>query len=381
MVAPPDDEGWQRTLPSWDEMSSMSAWDGGRCVGHGGQFLVDTTVPGGARLASGAVSRVGVLPTHRRRGAATGLMQALVADAVDRGLALMSLRASEAVIYGRHGFGVAGDFVEAHVIPARATPIAGAADGGSFRILDPDEILDIVPPLYDRVAHRRPGTVTRPPSWWKRYFRDAVERSSASFVAVHTDAADELDGYVHYDVKWDDGAPDGPTGTGEVNDLFGRGDAVELALWRYICELDLVTRWKATERPVDDLIRIASRDPRAYIQKVLDDEQWLRIVDVDTALSARSYQPVTGTFAIAVADPLVARNNGTWRIGADGAERCDDPPDLSAGIAAVSASYLGGRTWSALAGIGAVTEHRPGAMTIADALFFSPRAPYCGSFF
>jgi predicted acetyltransferase len=381
MATPPDDEAWERTRPSWDEMSSVSAWDGERCVGHAGQFIVDTTVPGGARLPTGAVSRVGVLPTHRRRGIATGLMRAMVADAVRRELVLMSLRASEAVIYQRFGFGVAGDYSEVHVIPARATPIAGAARDGSMRILDPGEIIDVVTPLYDRVAHRRPGIVTRPPSWWGRYFRSAIERSSPSFVAVHADADGRIDGYVHYDVKWDDDAPDGPTGTGEVNDAFGADDAVELALWQYVFELDLVTRWKATERPIDDLLRLAVHDQRAYHVKNVDDEQWLRVVDVDAALSARSYQPVAGSVAIAVDDPLVPGNNGTWRVSADGVERCDDEPDLSAGIAAVSAAYMGGRAWSALAGIGAVAERRAGSVATADALFFSSRAPFCGSFF
>ena len=131
MNAPPNDEQWERSRPSWEEMASLSAWDGDRCVGHAGQFLVDTTVPGGARVPTAAVSRVGVMATHRRRGIATRLMEGLVVDAVDRGLALMSLRASETTIYGRYGFGLAGDFGDADLIPARARPIAGAATGGS----------------------------------------------------------------------------------------------------------------------------------------------------------------------------------------------------------------------------------------------------------
>jgi len=156
MTAPPNDEQWERSRPSWDEMPSISAWDGDRCVGHAGQFLVDTTVPGGVRLPTGAVSRVGVLSSHRRQGVATRLMEALVADAVQRGLALMSLRASEATIYERYGFGMAGDAAEVELLPGRARPIRGAGTG-SFRILDPDDILVTVMPLYDRFAHRRPG--------------------------------------------------------------------------------------------------------------------------------------------------------------------------------------------------------------------------------
>ena len=66
-----DDESWERSRASWDESSSVSAWDGDRCVGNATQFFVDTTVPGGGRVLTGAVTRVGVLPTHRRRRVAT----------------------------------------------------------------------------------------------------------------------------------------------------------------------------------------------------------------------------------------------------------------------------------------------------------------------
>ena len=99
MFPPHDDESWERTQPSWDESSSFSAWDGDLCVGNASQFFVDTTVPGGRRVATGAVTRVGVLPTHRRRRVASSLMEALIAEARQREAVLMSLRASEAVIY------------------------------------------------------------------------------------------------------------------------------------------------------------------------------------------------------------------------------------------------------------------------------------------
>ena len=44
---------------------------------------------------------VGVLPTHRRRGVLTAMMQAQLADARERGDVLAYLWASEATIYGR----------------------------------------------------------------------------------------------------------------------------------------------------------------------------------------------------------------------------------------------------------------------------------------
>lgn len=381
LEAPPNDEAWEHSLPTWKIMPSFSAWDGERCVGHAGHFLVDTTVPGGARLPTGAVTRVGVLSTYRRRGAATGLMGALLDDAVERDLALLSLRASEAVIYGRYGYGVAGDFCDVSIDARRARPVRGAATAGSFRLLEPSELVEVVPSLYERVAHRRPGVITRPAEWWPRLFRNAIELKKASFVAVHLDADGEPDGFVHYETKWDDNLFVDSSGEGKVHDLFGADDSVELALWQYLFDLDLVTRWTSNERPVDDLVRHAVHDRRAYRQMSVGDEQWLRLVDVERALATRAYNPATGAVAIGVHDPVVAGNCGTWRVSADGVERTEDEADLSVAIETLSAAYLGGPSWAALAGVGAVEVRTPDAIAMADTLFASRPLPICGSFF
>lgn len=381
MAKPPDDERWERSLPSWDEMASYTAWDGDVCVGHVGQFIVDTLVPGGQVLPTGAVSRVGVLPTARRRGVATSLMHESIRDSQRRGFALMSLRASESVIYERFGFGLGGEFCQVTLDPRKASPIRGASPDGSFRMLDADEIADVVSDLYRRVAFRRPGIITRTPSWVDRLFHDAIHGGKASFVVVHTGPDGIEDGYVHYETEWHDDHPDGPTGRGEILDLFGSSDEIELALWQYICDVDLVTTWKAFERPVDDLARFASHDLRAYRTRMIDDEQWIRLIDVDAALAARAYRDVTAAIRIGVTDPVLPSNDGVWKIRADGAERVDGRPDLSCDVGGVSAAYLGGTSWRSLTATGRVTEHTPGASATADDLFASVPLPFCGTFF
>jgi predicted acetyltransferase len=380
MGTPLDDAGWERSSPSWDEMPSLTAWDGDRCVGHAGQFVVDTTVPGGARVPTGAVSRVGVLSSHRRRGVATALMHELVADAHRRNFVLMSLRASEATIYHRFGFGPAGDFCTAELFPDRVRPIRGAGPG-SVRILTPNEILDTVAPLYERSATRRVGWITRPPSFWQRFFREAIERTSPTFVAVHTDPDGVDDAYVLYTTKWNDAAGFDGGGVGEVHELFGVDDDAELAMWQYVCDVDLVRRWTLLERPHDDLVRLAARDQRGYRQAARDDEQWVRLVDVDTALSARRYAPVAGGVVVAVSDPWLPHNDGTWRIDADGAARTEETPDLVVGIEGLSMVYLGGPTWSEAAATSRAEVRDRDVLAVADALFATRPSPFCGSFF
>ncbi len=385
LSAPLSDEVWEISRPSWDEMVSFSAWDGDECVGHAGQFPVETVVPGGALVATGAVSRVGVMPTARRRGIGRELMDRLILDGAERGQVLQSLRASEATIYGRFGFAVAGEYGQAKLDPRFARPVRGAADG-SFRILAPDRIVDTIGPLYERVALRRPGVVTRPASWTRRYARTAVERTAANFFVVHTNVDGVDDGFAQYQVQWDGTAGNESTdsSTGTVGDLWAVDDGAELALWTYILELDLVTKWTLDARPTDDIVQAAITDRRAFQWQWIEDEQWLRILDVDAALRARTYRAAHDGVTIAVTDPLIERNTGIWRITADGAERVDGAAtdaDLVTDIAGLSATYLGGVSWGQIVATGAARSTSAAAVEVADVLMGTSRRPFCGSFF
>ena len=384
LQAPHDDASWEKSEPSWRDCDSLSAWDGERCVGHAAGYRVQTVVPGGTGVPTSAVTRVGVLSTHRRLGVGRRLMTQLLDEARRRGQVLASLRASEAVIYSRYGFGVAGEACEITLDPRAARPILAADRTGSVRLLAPDEIMDVVPPLYDRVA-TAPGVISRPEWMWRRYYEQALELGGdAELVAVHSDGDGVDDGFVHYGVKWKAEPPLEPRGQGAVSDLFGASPAVELALWSYLCDVDLVRTWSAEERPVDELIRLAVADARAHQMRAVWDEQWLRVLDVDAALRARTYGEAADGITIAVTDEAFEENRGVWRIETKGAARHEVPEgeaDLATDVGALSATYLGGVRWSRLAAVGRVDVRNPAALATADALFLSARAPYCGSFF
>jgi ribosomal protein S18 acetylase RimI-like enzyme len=87
---------------------SLGAFDAdGQLVGGADAYTSWLTVPGGARVPHGAVTHVGVLPTHTRRGIVTALITRQLHDLAARGEVVASLRASEAVIYERFGYGIA----------------------------------------------------------------------------------------------------------------------------------------------------------------------------------------------------------------------------------------------------------------------------------
>lgn len=386
LTSPPSDERWAEIKYTWDGPVSYSAWEGEDCVGHAAHLHIDTTVPGGARLATGAVARVGVLPTHARRGVGSQLMGALINDAAGQGWPLMSLRASEAVIYRRYGFGVAGDDASVEIDGGRAKPVRGIAPG-PLRLLSPEEILAVTNNIYSRSLGRRPGLITRPDSWIDRMFRAARDHKENGVVAVYLDPAGRPDGYIYYTTAWGETLTDG--GTGVVHDVVATSDAVELALWNHVFNVDLVTRWTSKSRPLDDLITEAIADRRAYRVTAITDEQWLRLIDVDRALSARTYTPVNGDgVVVAVVDPLIDTNNGRWYVGSEGVRRSDEAADLVADIDAVSAQYLGGMSWLTEAAVGRV---RPGpgvdeqrfrrVLVEADQRFSVKPLPFCGTFF
>ena len=381
LQAPHSDESWRKSEPTWQACDTISAFDGASCVGSASEFSVETTVPGGARLPTAAITRVGVLPTHRRQGVGKQLLERLVVDARERGRMLASLRATEAVIYSRFGFGVAGENASAVIDSRRARPLRCPEIDGTFRILDRGEILDVIPTLYDKVAHRRPGVITRPSWIWNRYFEEAIAGSAASFVAVHLDSTSQPDGYVHYDVSWQDAFSEAPAGQGKIHELYGANAGIELALWRFLLDIDLVNTWRADERPLDDVAKFVVADSRAYAIKAVGDEQWLRILDVDVALGTRTYNSTDRAVTIMVRDPLIANNSGTWRVDAYGAFRSHNEPDIVVGIETISAAYMGGTPWWALHAAGYVREQRPGSVADADNLFASRPMPYCGSFF
>ena len=199
---------------------------------------------------------------------------------------------------------------------------------------------------------------------------------------VHRDADGVADAYAIYQAGWDDGFAENPSASGRLRELFAVDAEAERAVWRYLLDIDLVRRWRLDRRPVDDPIRRAFHDGRAYDTRQRLDELWLRLLDVDAALTARSYGPAAGSAVIEVTDPSFPSNDGRWRFSADGAERTDAPADLTADVATLSAAFLGGVAWSGLAASGelAGTVDRD-VLDRLDALFAVRPAPFCGTDF
>jgi len=358
---------------------TVGAFVGGKLVGTADAATSRLTLPGGAIVDHAAVSHIGVLPSFTRKGIATDLMRHQLRDIAARGELLATLRASEATIYERYGYGVASWSQTVEVRTARAALRPDVGTGGPVRLLDATEAWDVLPGIYADNRSSRPGTIDRPEVWWQ-VARMRVESSSGpSYVAVHGEPGSES-GFARYRPVDTESWFVSDQRTIAVEDFFAPTTEAYLGLLRFLLGLDLIDRVVFWMLPVDDPLPWLLVDRRAARVTAVHDETWLRVVDAEKALTARRY---TGddTVTIAVNDPLLPNNSASFAIAPDGAEPTDRRPQLRTGVEGLATVLLGGASWRGLAVAGLAQADDPAALAIADRLFAVPDAPHAGFFF
>jgi predicted acetyltransferase len=337
------------------------------------------TLPGGARIGHAAVTHIGVLPSFTRRGIASDLVRHQLRDVAARGEPVATLRASEATIYERYGYGVATRSQTVEVQTARATLRPGVATGGPVRLLDPAQVWDVLPRIYADHRPARPGTIDRPHMWWHGMRLRTESAPGPWYVAVHGAAGAET-GFARYRPIDTDKWFVSDQRTIVVEDFFAPDIESYLGLLRFLLGLDLIDRVMFFMLPVDDPMPWLFLDQRAVKVTAVHDETWLRIVDVEKALAARQYADGAAV-TIAVEDALLPNNSMTVSVSGDGAERVDERPQVRVGIAGLAAVLLGGATWHSLSIAGLSSADDPAHLAAADRLFAARQAPHAGFFF
>jgi predicted acetyltransferase len=365
---------------------SIGAFDGDRLVGTGGAYSMDLTMPGLTTIPIGGLTAIAVLPTYRRRGILRSMIAYHFEETEGRGELVSGLGASESVIYGRFGYGLATTFADYEIDPRRGQFLRPPATRGRMRLLEPEETAKIVPPLYDRYRRRQPGELSRPQAWWDVYARDpdwTRQGASRHYDVVYESEPGRVDGWVSYRVenRWPNGLA---ANVIKVRMLVGLTSEAEAALWRYVLDLDLAGTVQLHGRPVDDPVRWRLADPRRLRVTDLGDHLWLRLLDLPGALAARRYA-VADALVLEVTDALRPRNQGRFRLegGPDGAAcaPATAAPDLVLDIADLGAAYLGGASLASLARAERVTERTPGALLRADRMFAADPPPVCTTHF
>ena len=358
---------------------TVGAFAGGQLVGTADASTSRLTLPGGTIVGHAAVSHIGVLPSFTRKGIATDLVRHQLQDMAARGEVVATLRASEATIYERYGYGVASSSQSVEVQTARAVLRPGVGTGGPVRLLDAAEAWDVLPRIYSDNRPSRPGTIDRPPVWWRGLRLRSESASGPSYVAVHGEPGSET-GFARYRPIDTERWFVSEQRTIAVEDFFAPTTDAHIGLLRFLLGLDLIDRVLFWMLPLDDPLPLLLVDRRAARVAAVHDETWLRIIDVRQALTARRYQG-DGAVTIAVNDPLLQDNSASFAITRDGAEPTDRRPQVHVGVEGLATVLLGGATWRDLAGAALARADAPEALVVADRLFAVPDAPHAGFFF
>ncbi|MBH0123011.1 GNAT family N-acetyltransferase [Rhodococcus sp. CX] len=376
-AVPPYEPGQIREL--LEPGRTLGAFVDGVMVGTADSATSGLILPGGRRVPHAAVTHVGVLPTHTRRGVLTALMRHQLHDARDRGEVVATLRASEATIYGRFGYGVASTSHTLELDVRRARLLPSVAGGGPVRLLEPGAVWDVLPRIVDTHPSTRPGTIDRIPLWWRGRELMAQAGSGPNYVAVHGDPGSE-DGFVRYRPIGTDRWFGGRDRTVVVDDFYAPTRTAYLGLLRFLLALDLVDILVFSAVPEDDPLPWLLTDRRAVRLRSADDETWLRILDVPAALDHRVFDG-DAAVRIGVVDELLPENTGTYRIAATGSCRTDAAPQVEVEVATLAAALLGGTRWHRLDRAGLVRVHDDSALPQLERLFATTEAPFAGVMF
>ena len=374
--AVPDEEetAADRQLAELDR--TFAAFDDGRIVGCAAVLTQQMVVPGGGTVPTAGVTMVGVLPTHRRRGILRELMDRMLTQAVERGESMATLFASQAAIYGRFGYASSAGHLAFDIALDRIS-WAVEPPAGRVRLVQREEALPIMQAIYDRAIRQRAGGIVQDADVFPISFREPNKREEKPFYAIRENADGEPDAFAIYRNKhrWPRGLPSVVL---KVQRLVSTSPDGSQGIWRFLFDVDLVSRVTAYGRPVDDPLLLQVQEPRA-LRPELDDGLFLRPLDLPAAWRARRYA-ADGTVTLAVGDPVRTDSGGTFELRVeDGAATCrrvDATPEVSCTIHAAGATYLGGTTWGAMAAAGRAEEHASGALERLDAMFRTSVAPW-----
>lgn len=377
---PTDDHSRDRWTRFFKVANSVGAWDGDEIVGTSGSFKADTTVPGGSKLPAALVTIVTVAATHRRRGILTNMMSRLLEGAHERGEPIATLWASESVIYGRFGYGMAGQHYDVNINSGEAEFAHLPEIRGTVRYADRKRIREAGPDIWQRAAANRPGMPEREEGKWQSDHplpEDESKPEKRSFYAVYEEDG-RTDGYVQYTTERKPGG--GDSNDLKIHDMIAATDAAHAALWRFILSIDLIDEVRYETMPFDDPLWWMLADPR-QLKRQPYDAIWLRILDVERTLAARTYSNELD-IVIGVEDDFCPWVAGNYRLTVDlsGKAECvrtDDVPDVIVPAATLGTCYFGNAKFADLARAGRATEKTEGALLAADRAFASEKQPWC----
>lgn len=372
----------------WARTFGATRGGSGELAGVYSSYDMAVTAPGPldtlTRVPMAGLTWVSVHPDHRRRGVLRELITHHFARLHDDGAALGGLHAAEVGIYGRFGYGISSleldlELERGAVLTAPSLEDAAGRVTTRFEKADSDPAAQFVHDLHLRCAESTLGAVTRPERMARPVFVDLPlarqGREPWQVLLAHVDG--QPTGYAVFsrEAKWKDNRA---KGTVAVREVAALDPATLLALARRLVDFDLTTSITIHGRGADDPLVWWAGGPRALGVKA-SDSLWLRLIDVDAALTARGYSSACD-IVLDVVDPLCPWNQRVWRLSVDESGVCTclptaERPDVRLPVEALGAAYLGSRSLATQAHQGLVAELTPGSLRLLSRAMSSDREP------
>jgi len=349
---------------------ALSIYDSGQIVGTIHTELSTINVPGNI-LQTAILAYVTTQPTHRRRGMLTKLITYQLSSLYEEGIPLSNLFASESLIYGRFGYGIATQREDWTIERPHTGFIDNRSYNGQVEFVDSEHMRTEFPSIYDEAVKGRPGIVHRPNKHWDLLAMDPEERRKGygKFFFVEYKSQNVPKGYVMYRIKGNNL---------RVRELMSTDHESYSALWQYCFGVDLIATFEAKDRVGDDSLPWLLIDPRK-LRRSVQDGMWLRIIDTTQVLENRSYN-CDGNLTLRILDKLCPWNEKTLKLTSDnGGTICkesNESPDLTLTAGTLGSAYLGGVGFTNLGKMGLVEEHTFGKLKVAEDMFYNSLAPW-----
>lgn len=377
----PSDERYEIDKKVFTPEMTMVAFDDGVIIGSTAALPFESAVPGGTMVKNAGVTAVTVSATHRRRGVLTEMMDRLHRQERDKGRPVASLWASESIIYGRFGYGIAIEH-ENFLIDTRQAEFKHMPEiPGRTRFIDREEARIVLPIAWAAAVQAHVGIPRRDDVSWDSFVFGLNESHggwSKPFVVVYEEDDQPL-GYARYMVKELRVFGEQTHGLVNADEVIHSTPASHAALWKHLLNVDLYDRVSTWKSPSDDSLPWMLADPR-QLQRNPYDGVWYRLLDVPEALAARTYL-AEGSLVFEVEDSLIPEWGGRFELtGGPGGATCvatKKSPDITLPTASLATIYLGGAKLANLERAGRVEENTDGAISLADAMFATVQAPWC----
>ncbi len=330
VVEPPTEPMRSAKRSTVDPRLSIVVLDGDEHVGGCAASLFDLSLPGGWTVPATGLSGVGVAPDAQGRGAMRAMVEEHLKRSVSVGAAASLLMASEPSLYWRFGYGQATSVATHRISVDRAELAVPFTDPGRVDVYARgDEQRDAVSAVYERLMSSNPGMTSRNDGWWRVVLSDEDDWKGPAkpFVAVHSDADGEPDGYALYVVASSGGELWRPRGIVNVHEMVTSGVEADKAMWQFLVGLPLVRELRWHLAPVEPLLRLLLAHRRELDTEMVNDMIWLRPLDVVALLEGRTYER-DGVATFGVTDDMFPDQVGPWRLtvtdGRGSVERLDD---------------------------------------------------------